>query len=117
MTILICSIKKYKKNPSEENKELYKNASKVSQRFKRQEILKKEQGILNSNDPNQFWKYVTSKLTYKSEIPCLLNLHNNLVTDNYEKAKLLNEYFQSVFTNDDQKKHNLENSRAPYHSQ
>ena len=93
--------KKYKKNPTQENYEKYLVASRISQRSKKQEILANEQKILNAGDINVFWKYVKSNLTYKSEIPCLIDKNTNeLVSNDQSKAELLNDYFLSVFTRD-----------------
>ncbi len=40
-------------------------------------------------------------MVYKSSMPCLLDNANKVVIDNKSKANLLNEYFCSVFTTDD----------------
>ena len=54
-------------------------------------------------DNKAFWKYVQSKTKVKGSIEGLENENGDIVTDNREKANVLNDYFSSVFT-----KENLE---------
>ena len=93
--------KKYRKNPTIENKNKYIASSKESQRLKKQFIFEEEQEILKTNNISSFWNYVKNNLTYKSDIPGLLNANGELINDSTEKAELLNNYFTSVFTQDD----------------
>ena len=93
--------KKFRKNPTNENKQKYLASSKESQRLKKQFIFEQEKKVLNTSDIGTFWKYVKNNLTYKSDIPGLINLKNELINDSSAKAELLNNYFASVFTADD----------------
>ncbi len=81
--------------------EKYLKASKIAQREKRIDNFNKENKILNSGNLDSFWNYVKTKLTYKSSIPCLLDQNKSIVSDSKLKADLLNDYFCSVFTKED----------------
>jgi len=48
----------------------------------------------------KFWSYIKSLKKGSTDIP-LLKTNNGTVTDNPDKAELLNTQFQSVFTNED----------------
>lgn len=52
-------------------------------------------------DSKIFWKYVQSKTKTKEDIPCIKDDEGNIHLDNKEKAELLNNFFQSVFTIED----------------
>ena len=93
--------KLWKKNRTPESYAKYLDASKLSQRAKRAEIYNREHKVLQSANMDTFWKYINSKLTYKSPLPCLLDSNNSIVSDDMGKANLLNKYFSSVFTQDD----------------
>lgn len=51
-------------------------------------------------DNKSFWKYVRSKSKTKVTINELENEDGTLTTDSVEKARILNKYFVSVFTNE-----------------
>ena len=57
--------------------------------------------LLKANNLGAFYKFVNNKLSSKSGIAPLKNKDGILITDDVEKADLLNDYFQSVFTTDD----------------
>ena len=63
--------------------------------------IERENRLLQANNLGAFYKFVNSKLSSKSGIAPLYDKFNNLVTHDGDKANLLNEYFYSVFTNDD----------------
>lgn len=46
-----------------------------------------------------FYKYVGNKRKTKERVSPLLNIESNLVTNNAEKAVVLNVFFTSVFMN------------------
>ena len=50
--------------------------------------------------PKKFWSYIKSKRQDFFGIPSL-NVNNQIIVDNKEKANVLNDYFHSVFTTDD----------------
>ena len=49
-------------------------------------------------NPKEFFRYVREKKTLKSTIGPLLSAEGEIVTDERETADILNEYFASVFT-------------------
>ena len=49
-------------------------------------------------NPKQFFRYVREKKTLKSTIGPLLSAEGEIVTDERETADILNDYFASVFT-------------------
>ena len=53
------------------------------------------------NNNKVFWRYVNSQRKSKTSIPDLKNKEGTLVTDDKEKAELLNKQFSSVFTQED----------------
>ncbi len=93
--------KKWKTEGSAYSKRMYLEASKLAQREKRKENFNNESKILRSGNLDSFWKFVKSKLSYKSSIPCLLDSNKSVISDGKQKADLLNHYFCSVYNNDD----------------
>ncbi len=91
---------RYKMTERREDYEKYLEASRVAQRAKRSEKYKSEKDVLESDNLNRFWKFVKTKLSNKSSIPCLLDELDNPVTENVGKAQMFNEFFVSVFTPD-----------------
>ena len=61
----------------------------------------REEKFLQVNNLGAFYMFINKKLSSKSGVAPLRNPDNILVTDDVDKADLLNEYFQSVFTTDD----------------
>ena len=70
----------------------------------RLEILKydreKEKRILRANNLRIFYKFVNKKLSSKTGVAPLRDPQGNLTLSDFEKATILNEYFQSAFTID-----------------
>ena len=60
----------------------------------------REDKLLNANNLGAFYKFINNKIGNKSSIPPLKNSSNVLLTSDLDRANLLNEYFQSVFTSD-----------------
>jgi len=63
--------------------------------------LEKEKKILETNNLGAFFKFTNKKLSSPSGISPLLNVDGILLTADPDKAKLLSEYFASVYTTDD----------------
>ncbi len=94
--------KKYRERPSYVNQKRYKRkrnevsseirAAKESFEYKLAENIKE--------DPKTFYAYVRSKSKSRSEIGTL-KWKDELVEEDEGKAKVLNEYFSSVFTKED----------------
>jgi hypothetical protein len=60
----------------------------------------REERIINSNNIDSFYKYVNKNLSRQSGVGPLKDDSGQLITDDYERANLLNNYFASVFTCD-----------------
>ena len=52
-------------------------------------------------NPKAFWRYCKSKLKNRSKLGDLKTSDGSLTSDDVTKAELLNQYFVSVFTNED----------------
>ena len=53
------------------------------------------------HNPKAFWRYCNAKLKSRSKLGDLETPTGNLTSDDTTKAELLNQYFASVFTNED----------------
>ena len=69
-----------------------------------QNSIQIENEAIYSADRKQFFKYINSKTRTYSEIPPLRNENGDLETQDGAKAKILNNFFSSVFTNDNNNK-------------
>ena len=63
--------------------------------------LEKEKKILETNNLGAFFKFANKKLSSPSGISPLMDRSGNLLTTDADKAKLLSDYFASVYTVDD----------------
>ena len=63
-----------------------------------------EKKIVNEakTNPKSFWKYVKSQTKYNESIPKLKNDKGAFVETDIDKAEVLNSFFSSVFTKDDE---------------
>ena len=61
----------------------------------------REVKIIEVNNLGAFYKFVNNKLNNHCGIAPLSDASNNFIFSDIEKANLLNDYFQSVFTQDD----------------
>jgi hypothetical protein len=52
-------------------------------------------------DNKIFWKFIQSKTKSKENIPCIMDENGEVQMNNKIKAKLLNKFFQSIFTIED----------------
>lgn len=91
--------KKWKISRNPAHHKLWLSSATIARRLKRSDLICFEEKILNSNNERRFWSYLKHKLSPKSEIP-LLNHNGAQIVDDYDKAILLNEYFVSVMTVD-----------------
>ena len=95
--------KAYKKNRSVENWDNFKQtrnaANRKVQTSKRNFESKLAQEI--KSNPKQFWSYVRSKSNRSNNYPDLRDGSGNLITDDKSKANCFNEYFASVYTDED----------------
>jgi len=94
--------KKYRDRPSYENQIRYKRKrNEVTKEIREaKEIFEYKLAGNIKEDPKSFFAYVRSKSKSRSEIGAL-KWNDKLVEDDEGKAKVLNEYFSSVFTKED----------------
>ena len=56
----------------------------------------------DKENPKAFWRYVNSKTKSRSGVADLKKAYNTLIVSDMEKAELLNSFFQSVYTIEDE---------------
>ena len=96
--------KKYKYCRSPNNKEKYDEAKEIaSNSVKAAKRRYEKQIALNMKDDSKlFWKFVQSKTKIKEDIQCIIDDSGEIHSDNHKKAELLNVFFTSVFTNENE---------------
>ena len=62
--------------------------------------MDRERKMLDSNNIGAFYKFINNKLSSKSGVAPLKSRNGKILCTDDEKANLLNEYFESVFTID-----------------
>ncbi len=92
--------KRYIKTKKMSDYSKYLQASRLAQRAKRAARYEAENRILESGDLSRFWNFVRTRLTVKSSAPLLLDSHGKIVVSAKERANLFNQYFVSVFVQD-----------------
>ena len=92
--------RKYRKYKNNKCKTAYMRAAKRCKTAVYKHSYNVERQILSSGDLGKFYRFVNSKLSCKTGIAPLIDPDGNYVFDNYCKANLLNNYFASVCTKD-----------------
>ena len=94
--------KQYKKYPSQTNFHLYHMSRTKVNYYLRRERRKKEAKIASNmkRNPKQFYQYVKSKTSKRDNIPDLIDKNGVKATTDEEKSATLNDFFSSVFTNE-----------------
>ncbi len=80
--------------------ETYKNFAKKCKLAIDANAEASERAILEGGDLSTFYRYVSSKIRAKPLVAPIFDGSGCLVSDNFAKAKILNEQFSSVFTHD-----------------
>ncbi len=93
--------KEYKRTRDSDKWRQYQDAARVARQGKRNFMASKESKLTENQNFNSFFRYVRSKMTYKSRVPCLTDETGELLLSKGEKAAAFNNYFTSVFTIDD----------------
>ncbi len=91
---------KFNKTKNPDDQTLAKEAGNDSSRTIKQAKVVFERLLVSNlkTNPKGFWSYVASKTTVKSGIGDLINENGETISEDKEKAKLLNQFFASVFT-------------------
>ena len=94
---------RYKKKKTAENWDKYAEIRNRTNRTINKAKFDYEQKITTEikSNPKQFWKYINAKSNRKRDLVDLVDEAGNLVTDEKDKAELLNNYFSSVYTKED----------------
>jgi Reverse transcriptase (RNA-dependent DNA polymerase)/Endonuclease-reverse transcriptase len=79
-------------------------AIKLSRRRDAQET---EGAVLRGNKNKLFWNFVNSKLKITDSVGALVDQNGVVISDDFNKAQVLNKCFHSVFTRDDGRSPNL----------
>ena len=95
---------KYKATQSTSDHDIYiqtlNATSKTIRKAKR--IMEKRIADNIKVDPKAFYQYAKEKMKYKDEVPRLRNKNGRLTTNDKEATTLLNKYFSTVFTKEQQ---------------
>ena len=79
----------------------YKYFARLYNEAVRDFILSQKLNVLKRKRLSSFYSYVNSKLATSQSIPPLVESNNKLAVLNHDKCIVLNDYFASVFTTDD----------------
>ena len=79
----------------------YREVATQCRRAMREHYIKVEERVVSSDNVGRFYKYVNKKLACKSGVGTLVDTDGNMITDDAQKANLLNQFFTSVCTTDD----------------
>jgi len=89
------------RNNSENGRRLFKESSDEFSTAIKLYVEKLENKHLESGNVKQFYKYANSKLKSRTGISPLRNKDGNVTVEDREKCEILNQFFCSVFTVDD----------------
>ena len=93
----------YRRTRKDENYANYKEALNLATteiRKSKRTFEKKMVGNIK-NDSNSFYAYVRSKQKVRDKVGSLENNRGNIISDGFQMAEVLNEYFSSVFTTEE----------------
>jgi len=62
--------------------------------------MKREQKVIECNNAGNFYNFINNKLSCKRGLGPLNNDNSDVITDDIERANLLNDYFVSMCTSD-----------------
>jgi hypothetical protein len=91
--------KKWKVNPTQENRNRWLEAAKESRKSRRRDAFSHDTRVLESGSDRKFWKFVSNRWKPKSDIS-VIEHDGAPITDTALKVELFNEYFASVYTKD-----------------
>ena len=90
----------YKHFKSDDLLTKYKAACDKCKNAYNQFVMSKENALIENGNLGNFYRYVNSKLVFKSGVGVLKDDNGVFIYDDLAKAKLLNEFYSSVFVPD-----------------
>jgi len=78
----------------------YRDAEHKCRNLMQQYEMKREQKVIECNNAGTFYNFIKNKLSCKRGLGALNNDNGDVITDDIERAILLNDYFVSMCTND-----------------
>ena len=81
-------------------KESYKEVSREYEKTVKDLNVEYESALMDEPSLSKFYSFIKGKLQQQETVPALQRNDSTLVTDDDEKAEILNSYFSSVFTLD-----------------
>jgi hypothetical protein len=88
---------------------LYKSAKKDYRDFLYEKQIDFETQLINKKDSSKFFKHISKSMSDKPDVVALMDNNSNLVFENTDKIRLLNDYFSSNFTKSNKIKYNISN--------
>ena len=91
------------KRESPDNTDLfaaYRDAEHKCRYLMQQYEMKREQNVIECNNAGTFFNFINNKLLCKRGLGALKNDNGDLITDDGDRANLLNDYFASMGTSD-----------------
>ena len=97
------AFKTFKRFPTESNRKIYAKYRNQVRWESRKSKISNEKRIAGEckTNPKLFYQYVNSKLKSKENVSSLMKDDGSLTQDDSEKAEILNDFFSSVFTEED----------------
>ena len=94
---------KYKKDPCADTWQEYtSDRNKLSHTIDRKKSEYENKIATDAKqNPKTFWKYINGKTKNKGKLSVLNDSNNQEISDDFEKAEILNNHFASVFTKED----------------
>lgn len=95
--------KRYKKEKSIENWEMFKNVRNATNKiiFRQKCAFEQKIAMEIGSNPKQFWNYIRSKSKKQHNFPDMITTEGTILTEDNDKANHFNNYFASVFTEED----------------
>ena len=98
-----CLWRKHRENPGDPRgitRAAYRKADRTYRQEVRKFEIKREQRVIERDNASSFFRFVNSKLSCKRGLGALTSESGDVMTDDLERANLLNAYFTSMCTDD-----------------
>jgi len=92
----------YKFKPTDALREKYRVISETCKQAIYSYVKSKEEHLIDNGNLGSFYRYINKKLSSKTGVGVLKDASGNLLQDDADKAARLNDYFSSVFTDDNE---------------